>query len=247
LTAVRLQESTTMRKSLASASIVLVSTMFLQAFQKPPAEVPVYILFGNSASDGVASDGSTVVVGGTVADYADGTQNVLAVIGTTGNFRFSTSANTRKPAQRAACVNFGSQFADRAMPVPFTHGSPLHCGDALQAMHNYPVGDVAIQNLGYGQSVQKLVRFTWTDGGYYYRVGYGSDMDQNGVIDSPPVTVTCIAPSNATSPCTRWVLAPQDAAGTAVLFRFRILKNGEGPAEALGSFALPFTQTFGRL
>lgn len=113
-----------------------------------------------------------------------------------------------------------------------------------EAMHAYPAGDVQIQSLRYGQSVQKLVRFGWIDNGYYFRIGYGSDMNQDGIMDSPPVNVTCIAPADANVACTRWLLAPQQTLGTAALFRFQVLKQGEGPAEFIGNFSMPFSETF---
>jgi hypothetical protein len=95
--------------------------------------------------------------------------------------------------------------------------------------------------------VHKLTRFAWDQPGYIYRLGYGTDMDLNGVMDSPDVTVTCIAPSNTSLPCTTWVLAPSTD-GTAALFRFALTvgKRGaivEGPAELVGLYHMPFVQT----
>jgi hypothetical protein len=115
-------------------------------------------------------------------------------------------------------------------------------------MHAYPSGDVMIQNLRYGQSVRKLTRFTWDDGSVRYRIGYGTDMDMNGVQDSPAVTVTCLAPADTSKPCTSWVLAPETD-GTVALFRFVLTTNkrgviGEGPAEFVGMYQMPFVQTF---
>lgn len=208
---------------------------------KPLSDIPVLLWFGNAAGDGITSDGQVVSVNGLVADYADGMQNVLTIMQSTGNFRFTTTDNTRKAAQRAACVDFGTQFAG---PLPYGDGGARQCVSILEAMHNYPTGDIALQNLRYGQSVQKLVRFTWIDGGYAYRLGYGSDMDGDGVMDSPPVSVTCIAPQDASQPCSKWLLAPSDAAGTAAFFRFQQLRKGEGPAEFLGTYDMPFSETW---
>jgi len=233
-----------MRKRVLAALVLIASIALLDARPDAAADIPQYLWFGNVPSDGLRSDGGTVALNGVVADYTDGLQNVLAIIQSTGNFRFSTAAHTRKPVERAVVIDFGTQFADRGLTVPFSNGAPLQRVDILEAMHAYPAGDVAILSLRYPQSVQKLVRFTWVDGGYYYRLGYGSDMDQDGVLDSPPVIVTCIAPQDPARPCGRWALTPQQAAGTAGLFRFRILKNGEGAAEALGTFAMAFSQTF---
>ena len=210
---------------------------------KPPSDVPVNLWFGNAAGDGITSDGLSSINNGVTADYIDGIQNVLAMIQGSGNFRFSTQENTRNAAQRSMCVNFGTQYAG---PLPFGNGSPQQCVNALQPMLGYATGNVSIQDLHYGQSVQKLTRFGWDDGGYVYRLGYGSDMDQNGVIDSPPVAVTCIEPQNPSLPCSKWLLAPTDSAGTAAFFRFKLLRNGEGPAEFLGNYAMPFSQTFTR-
>lgn len=212
---------------------------------KPAADLPVLLWFGNAPGDGLTSDGDTVVVNGTVADYANGVENVLAVIQSSGDFRFSTDNNTKLVAQRHMCVDFGTQFADRGMVVPFTDGLPKQCVDVTEPMHGYTDGsDIPIQNLRYGQSVHKLVRFGWTDGGYIYRVGYGTDMDMNGVLDSPPVVVACIAPQDPTQSCTRWLLAPEQNVGTAALFRFAVTNSGEGPAEPLGTFTMPFSETF---
>jgi hypothetical protein len=96
-------------------------------------------------------------------------------------------------------------------------------------------GGASTHNLRYGQSVRKLTHFQWDDGGYRYRVGYGTDMDMDGNLDSPAVRVTCIGPQDATQPCTQWVLAPETD-GIAVLFPFALLtKRGnvtEGPSSS---------------
>ena len=71
-------------------------------------------------------------------------------------------------------------------------------------------------------------------------------MNLDGILDSPAVTVTCIAPNNASLPCTTWVLAPS-ADGSAALFRFSLTTQGknvvEGPAELVGMYKMPFVQT----
>ena len=213
------------------------------AAAKPASDVPVNLWFGNAAGDGITSDGLSTISNGVTADYIDGIQNVLAIIQGSGNFRFSTQDNTRSAAQRSVCVNFASQYPG---PLPFGNGSPQQCVNVLQPMHAYATGNVSIQDLHYGQSVQKLTRFGWDDGGYVYRLGYGTDMDQNGVMDSPPVAVTCIEPQDPSLACSRWLLAPVDSTGTAAFFRFKLLRNGEGPAEFLGNYLMPFSQTFTR-
>jgi hypothetical protein len=133
--------------------------------------------------------------------------------------------------------------------VPFSGGNPRQCVNVLQPMHAFATGDVSIASLRYGQSVAKLTRLAWDDGGYRYRVGYGTDMDADGVLDSPAVRVTCIAPGDASAPCSTWVLAPSTD-GTAALFRFPLTnKRGnvqEGAAEFIGMFVMPFAQTFQR-
>lgn len=221
----------------------LVATLTVSArAARPASDVPVNLWFGNAAGDGITSDGLSSV-GGVTADYIDGIQNVLAIIQGSGNFRFSTQDNTRSAAQRSICVNFAAQYPG---PLPFGNGSAQQCVNALQPMLAYATGNVPIQNLRYGQSVQKLTRFGWDDGGYVYRLGYGTDMDQNGVIDSPPVAVTCIEPQDPSVACSKWLLAPVDTAGTAAFFRFKLARNGEGPAEFLGTYNMPFSQTFTR-
>jgi hypothetical protein len=234
-----------MRKLTQCVQVVTLSIL-AGAGLKAAADLPVNLSFGTAATDGIRSDNRTVPVNGSVFDYANGSENVLAIIQSAGNFRFSTRDNSRKPNIRTVCVDFGTQFSNAAMLSPFADGTPRQCVDMLEAMLGYAAGNVSIQQLRYGQSVQKLVRFTWTDGGYYYRLGYGSDMDQDGTLDSPPVVVTCIAPVNASLACSKWLLSPQGTGGTTALFRYRILKTGEGPAERIGTFSLPFTQTFSR-
>jgi len=225
------------------AMAALVYTIDVGAAPTALRDTSVNLWFGSAVGDGLRSDGLTSVANGVTADYIDGIQNVLAIMQSTGNFRFDTQNSTRTAASRAMCLDFGTQYPG---PLPFGNGSSNQCVNVLQAMHNYATGDVAIQNLRYGQAVQKLVRFTWMEAGYAYRLGYGSDMDLNGVIDSPPVRVSCIAPQDPAAACQTWLLTPSQAPGTAAFFRFPLLKNGEGPAEFLGSYGMPFSQTFTR-
>jgi len=203
---------------------------------KPPAEIPLLVTFGTGTTDTLRSDG--LIALGYTADYANGVENVLAVLQSSGNFRFFTQNDDRFAALRTMCFDFGSQ------PVPFASAQCVNVG---QPMHAFPTGDVAIQSLRYGQSVKKLTRFAWTEGAYVYRLGYGTDMNMDGVQDSPAVNVTCIAPSDTSRPCAKWVLSPQ-ADGSAALFRFQLLsgRHGvvtEGPAEFIGNYAMPFVQT----
>lgn len=203
---------------------------------KPPGETPLLVSFGSSAADALRSDG--FLAPGFQADYADGLENVLAILQTSGNFRFFMDGDMQ-PALRSLCFDFGTQL------VPFPAAQCVH---ANQPMHAYPVGDVAIQNLRYGQSVRKLTRFTWQDStDFIYRLGYGTDMDMNALQDSPAVRVTCTAPANTSLPCTKWVLAPETD-GTAALFRFPLIpgRRGaviEGSPEWIGDYTMPFVQT----
>ncbi len=204
---------------------------------KPAPDVAVLVTFGQGPADALRSDG--FVAPGYLADYANGLENILALIQSSGNFRFFTQDDTRKPALRSTCFDFGAQV------VPFQSGQCVNVG---QPMHAFPQGDVLIQNLRYGQSVRKLTRFAWDQDSFTrYRLGYGTDMDQNGVQDSPPVTVTCIAPSDTSKPCATWVLAPATN-GTAALFRFPLTtsRSGnvtEGAPQFLGTYTMPFVQT----
>jgi hypothetical protein len=214
--------------SMASGAAVLAG--------KPTPEISLLVTFGSGAADTLRSDGFTAP--GYEADYANGLENVLAILQGTGNFRFSTQNNTRQPVQRRLCFDFGAQS------VPF---APAQCVSVQQPMHAYPTGNADIQNLRYGQSVQKLTRFAWDDGDVRYRLGYGTDMDMNGIRDSPAVNVTCIAPPNASQPCTTWVLAPETD-GTTALFQFALMSGSgknitEGPAEFIGTYVMPFVQT----
>jgi len=229
-----------MEKLRGVACLVVVSASLygsVIAAGKPPKDVSVLVTFGSGALDTLRSDG--LRARGYDADYADAQDNVLALVQGSGNFRFFTQSDTSLPAGRNVCFDFGTQS------VPFVVSQCVNVG---QPMHAYPTGDVAIQNLRYGQSVRKLTRFTWDEGSVRYRIGYGTDMDMDGLQDSPAVTVTCIAPANTSLPCTSWVLAPETD-GTAALFRFAltVAKRGvinEGPAELVGMYHMPFVQTF---
>ena len=205
---------------------------------KPLREIPLLVSFGTGAGDALKSD--SLQAPGFQADYANGVENVLAILQTTGNFRFFMDGDAQLTPIRSLCFDFRDQ------PVVFPAAQCVH---ANQPMLGYADNNVAIQNLRYGQSVRKLTRFTWQDGSsYVYRLGYGTDMDMNGVQDSPSVRVTCTAPADISLPCTTWVLAPETD-GTAALFRFALLSGKprgalvEGPAESLGTYLMPFVQT----
>lgn len=218
------------RRMLAITALCLSTAAALFA-GKPLSEVPLLLDFEVGA---LSSDAGT---------YIDGTQNVLAILQPSGNFRFSTQDSTRQAPQRSMCYDFGTQLDGTGLPL-----AAQDCVNVTQPMHAYTTGDVPIQSLTYGQSVRKLTRFDWDDGGYRYRLGYGTDMDRDGVEDSPAVTVTCTA-DDASGACTTWRLAPETD-GSAALFRFALTtKKGsttEGPAEFVGRFTMPFVQTFTR-
>jgi hypothetical protein len=219
----------------------------VSAAGKPVADVPILVSFGHTESDALTSDG--FIAPGFADDYADGVENVLAVIQGSGNLRFGTQSDESRAALRHLCVNFGDQFAAGGMLVPFLDGNPRQCVNVLQPMHAYLTGDVSINALRYGQSVEKLTRFAWDDSGYRYRIGYGTDMDMNGALDSPSVRVTCIAATSSTAPCSKWVLAPSTD-GTAALFRFKLTnKKGavqEGSPEFVAQVVMPFVETLSR-
>ena len=214
---------------------------------KPSPDIALLVSFSNTAADALTGDG--FLAPGYAADYAHGLENILAIIQPSGNFRFGTQSNLNAAATRQMCVDFATQFADLGLLVPFVDGNPRQCVNVLQPMHAYPTGDVSIASLRYGQSVEKLTRFSWDDGSYRYRIGYGTDMDMNGVRDSPAVRVTCIGPADSTAPCATWVLAPSTN-GEAALFRFRLTdKRGavqEGSPEFVAHVVMPFAQTFSR-
>jgi len=213
---------------------------------KPAADIPLLLGFSNTEADALTSDG--FLAGGYPADYAHGIENVLAIIQPSGNLRFSTQNDLRAPAPRRMCVDFGSQFADQGLAAPFGDGNPRQCVKVMQPMHAYASGDVSIATLRYGQSVVKLTRFEWDEGSYRYRLGYGTDLNRDGVIDSPSVRVTCTAPAVSSAACTTWVLAPSTD-GAAVLYRFKLQKGGsvqEDTGELVANFVMPFAQTFSR-
>lgn len=234
------------RQVLALAAIVAALGHDVNA-GKPAADIPLLVSFSAGETDALTSDGLTAP--GYSDGYAHGVENVLAVIQPSGNFRFGTQASLNAAATRRMCVDFGAQFADQQLVVPFVDGNPRQCVNVLQPMHGYLTGDVAISSLRYGQSVEKLTRFAWDDGGYRYRIGYGTDMDANGVLDSPSVRVTCVAPAESTAQCSTWALTPSTD-GAAALFRFKLsTKRGsvqEGPAEFVAHVVMPFAQTLTR-
>ena len=72
-------------------------------------------------------------------------------------------------------------------------------------------------------------------------------MDQNGVLDSPAVLVTCVELSRASAICGKWLMTPAESTGAAALYRFTVGKNGaEGPAEFVANVFMPFSMTFQR-
>ena len=234
--------STANRRALTVVTLCFSVTAALLAAGRPPVilEVPLVLTVVDAPCEtgscpGLASD--------TLGTYTDGTDNVLAILQGSGNFRFFTQSDTRQGAVRNLCYDFGDQLTGLAGPLPL----PSACVNVGQPMHAYATGDVAIQNLTFGQSVRKLTRFAWTEGSYTYRLGYGTDMDANG-IDSPAVRVTCTGPT--TGACGTWSLVPESAEGTAALFRFPLTIKGksttEGPAEFIGLVRMPFVETFTR-
>jgi hypothetical protein len=233
--------------SVIGAAMVMMGLTAAVNAGKPAADIPLLVSFSSGETDALTHDG--FLAPGYAANYAHGAENVLAIIQPSGNFRFGTQNNLNAAALRRMCVDFGAQFADRGLTVPFVDGNPRQCVNVAQPMLAYAVGDVSIASLRYGQSVEKLTRFTWDDGSYRYRIGYGTDMDMNGVMDSPSVRVTCISPADSTAQCTTWVLAPSGD-GSAALFRFNLTsKRGavqEGAPEFMTQVVMPFAQTFSR-
>lgn len=227
---------------------------------KTPPDVPIDLWLGPQ-TQGLTPDGGTAIYNNVMADYIDGLQNVTAVIQGGGNFRFLTQSSTRQPVQRTVDVNFGAQAPNAQIPF-FPTGASEDQVNILEAMLGYPIGTTTadIASLHPTQSTAKLVRWGWQADGYYYRLGYGSDFDRDGVPDTPPVIVTCVEPSDDLSaPCTKWTMAPAAAAGfhteagdnvadgTAVYWRAKVLKGGnEGSPELIGYYVMPFSETFTR-
>ena len=79
-------------------------------------------------------------------------------------------------------------------------------------------------------------------------------MDQDGVVDSPSVVVTCTEAAVDGKPCTKWLMTPQATqvpTGAGVLFRFLIIPPSkgkpaptEGAAEFVANVVMPFSMTF---
>jgi hypothetical protein len=246
-----MQVNTTVTKRLtilAAAFAATVTAIPLWA-ARPLPDTPLLVWFGNETGDGLKSDGQHVVVnsGGALvtADYANGIDNVLAVLqNDLGLSRFDMQSEKSKPSIRNVCVDFGTQLdAVTVRPLPLS----VECVNIEEPMHNYPANDVAMQKLTLNQQVEKLTRFCWNEAGYRWRIGYGTDMNQDGTLDSPPVVVTCIATGGAGQPCTKWLMTPKTTtlpAGRAAFYRFALLKGGkEGPAEFVADVDMPFSIT----
>ena len=249
-----------MRTLLAMAGALGLSAVALSAGRTPP-DIPINLWFGSS-TQGLTSDGGTVFYNNVQADYIDGQQNVSAVIQGGGNFRLLTQSNTRQPVQRFVDINFGSQTANAMIPF-FPSGLSDERVNVVQAVVGFPLGSAttAIADLHPMGSTMKIVRWNWDESdGYSYHLGYGSDVDRDGVPDSPPVVVNCVEPANdATAACAKWTMAPVSGwsspteagnpapDGTAVYWRTKILKGGnEGSPQLIGYYVMPFSETFTR-
>ena len=237
----RIQAVTALRAMALALALATIAPELEAQKGKPLSEVPMLLSFGTGEANALRSDGH--LAPGDAADYAHGVENVQAVLYPAGNLGFSTQANGRQAAERAVCFDFGSQ------QVPFAAGQ---CVNIAQPMIAYLTETTPIHNLAYGQSVPKLTRFAWTDASTntLYRLGYGTDMDGNGQLDSPPVRVTCILPIDAAAgQCSTWTVAPE-ADGTAALFSFaQTIRGGKvtvGPAVLVAHYVMPFVQTITR-
>lgn len=179
------------------------------------------------------SDGLTSFTG-SPSDYVHGSEdNTLAILqSSSGNYLFSTRLDTRKPLRRRLCLDFGAQ------PSPFA--SP-HCADVVFGT----IGDERLQDMRYGDVLDKRARHEWTAGGYRYYLGFGTDWNGDGALDTLPVTVACTAPElSPTSPCTFWTMTPT---GQASLVRQQVLKGGRlGPPTFIGYYDMPFEVSFTR-
>jgi hypothetical protein len=130
-------------KQCTTAVLVLASSFTLTlAAGKPVADLPILVSFGQTESDALTSDG--FIAPGFFDDYADGVENVLAIIQGSGNLRFGMQRDVNRAALRSMCVNFGDQFAAQGMVVPFVDGNARQCVNVLQPMHAYATGDVSI-------------------------------------------------------------------------------------------------------
>jgi hypothetical protein len=200
-----------------------------------PADIPLQVSYRDAVGpirDGVRSDGLMSFTGSPYQYVHGPDDNALAIIQSTGNYRFSTRLDQRKPLRRRLCFDFGVQ------PVPLP--SP-YCADVLIGMH----GDGYIQDMHHGDVLNKRARHSWVDGGYEYALGYGIDADGDGVLfDTPPALVTCSAPAESPSSlCTLWTMSGDQAS----LSRRTVTSNGKyGPIEVLGFYDMPFQVTFAR-
>ena len=78
-------------------------TAFLMAAAGKPSPSGPFVCFGNAPGDALKSDGQSVTVGATTADYANGIQNVLATVGY--NFRFDLQGDKTAPPIRCMLVD----------------------------------------------------------------------------------------------------------------------------------------------
>jgi hypothetical protein len=159
-----------------NALLVSLALLGVSLSAAPQKDIPLSVSYRDLPGDGVRSDGLTSFTGA-AAQYVHGPDdNALVVIQSTGNYRFSTRLDARKPQRRRLCFDFGSQQA------PFTSAP---CVDALIGMH----GDGDIQSMAHGEILDKRARHSWSDGVYEYAVGFGTDWNRDGVYDTPPVQV----------------------------------------------------------
>ena len=194
-------------------------------------DIPVQVTYRNATGplpDGVRSDGLASFTGA-AADYVHGSDdNVLALIQSAGQYRFSTRLATNKPLRRRLCFDFGTQ------PSPL---GQTYCADVLIGM----LGDGNLQDMRVGEQLSKRMRHSWTHQGFEYVLGFGTDWDQDGVQDSPSVTATCLSETDAV--CSEWSL---QTAGGATLSRAQVLKRELGPMQLVGTYSMPFEVQFSR-
>jgi hypothetical protein len=225
--------------SLALFVFALIGAAALEAARN--VDVPLGVSYRNDPYDGVTSDGQ-LSLGGLPFQYVNGLpDNIGAVLKGGGNLIYTAQYDPKTPIRRALCINFGTQVS----PL----GAQVLCPAANQNM-DPPLDNLTastpLSAMHYGDSVMKRMQVWWDNAsaGYRYHVRYGGDMNGDGVADAPPITVVCIAPTNAAEPCAQWNV---DAGAYTIVGRSKLLKGGQlGSFEFLGLYDLPFEITLTR-
>jgi len=194
---------------------------------KPNGEVRLSVLLGDSAGDGVLSDGQ--------GPYIDRNGNVRVVLmdNTAGNFGFDTNYYTRTDGGRRLKLDFGAQ------PSPFSiAGNIVNVdvgGNSVTVDGDRNPGD--LRKMSTGQTLLRKWRLTWADTGANLQYS----LRFPGTTGSP-LKFTCNAADGAG--CLLWTVLPT---GGAQLCSVPLKGTGsELCTYQTGSYNMPFVATLYR-